>query len=56
MGAKRMAKRYRGCVSRAQRGEDTGFNRSRFDKVIEAFTLLFESERRHAVLSAGALG
>ncbi|MDE2113163.1 MAG: AbiV family abortive infection protein [Alphaproteobacteria bacterium] len=50
------AKRYRGCVFGAQRGEDAGFDRSRFDKVIEALTLLFESERRHAAQSAGALG
>ena len=50
------AKRYRGCVSGAQRGEDAGFSRRRFDKVIEAFTLLFESERRHAVQSDRATG
>ncbi len=46
------AQRYGGCVSAAQRSEEAGFNRRRFGKVIEAFTLLFESERRHTAQAA----
>lgn len=42
------ARRYRSCVSAAQRGEEAGFSRRRFDNVIETFTLLFEPERRQA--------